>query len=80
MSKMPVQFDSGETYARLMDEIRSINNVAFLTKGKLEPHLQDRLEKSAEAAHRIMLDEVVVEPHEPHSFVNLDADPPKEER
>lgn len=52
--KEKLQFDSGETYDRLMADVITINNVAIATAGTLPDHLQDRLEKAARGALKTM--------------------------
>lgn len=74
--KPTLEFDNGELYSQLMEEINSIANVAFLTKGKIDPHIHDRLERSVKKAEGILRDGVSVSEYPTH--INLDADPPEE--
>jgi hypothetical protein len=60
MSREKLEFDSGETYTRLMAEVKSLVNVSSLTRGMLPAHLHNRLEHSAKTAQEILRDKVII--------------------
>lgn len=55
-----LQFDSGETYDRLMAEVKALVNVAAVSRGMLPGHLHNRLAHSAKTAQEILRDNVVI--------------------
>jgi hypothetical protein len=59
--KPKLTFDNGEMYARLIDEVNTINNVAFVSKGMMPGHLHMRLTDAAKKAQIIITKHVNVE-------------------